>query len=44
MLVTLPVGEVAVQLGYGDAATFSRQFRQATGVSPKTLRQRVARG
>lgn len=40
MLVTMPVGTVAQQLGYADAATFSRQFHQATGVSPRTLRRK----
>lgn len=40
LLITLPVGEVAHRLGYGDVGTFSRQFRQATGVSPRSLRRR----
>lgn len=40
LLATMPVGDVASDLGYSDAATFSRQFRQATGNRPGDLRRR----
>lgn len=36
----LPVAEVAARLGYTDAFAFSRQFRQATGLSPNRWRHR----
>lgn len=38
LLASQPVAEVARQLGYADRAAFSRQFRQATGVPPRSMR------
>ena len=34
-----PVADVARELGFGDIALFSRQFRQVTGVSPTGFRK-----
>ncbi|MEI7900148.1 MAG: helix-turn-helix domain-containing protein [bacterium] len=36
--LTLNISEVAVRVGYPDAGYFTRRFRQATGVSPRTWR------
>jgi AraC-like DNA-binding protein len=38
LLASMPVAEVARQLGYSDRTAFSRQFRQATGRPPRSLR------
>lgn len=38
------VAQVAVRLGFSDAANFSRAFRNVRGVSPGTYQQRAARG
>ncbi|MCK6488186.1 MAG: helix-turn-helix domain-containing protein, partial [Planctomycetes bacterium] len=38
LLTSMPVAEVARQLGYSDRTAFSRQFRQATGMPPRSLR------
>lgn len=35
----LPIYQVAQRLGYGDPYYFSRQFRKAVGVSPRTYRK-----
>lgn len=34
----MPIKEIAMALGYGDAANFTRAFRVQTGVSPKEYR------
>jgi AraC-like DNA-binding protein len=34
----MPIKEIAVALGYGDASNFARAFRGQTGVSPKEYR------
>jgi AraC-like DNA-binding protein len=35
----VPVSHVARNYGYADAAQFSRQFKQETGLSPRRYRQ-----
>lgn len=35
----LPLEKLAVQLGYSDCFTFSKQFKQHTGVSPSVFRK-----
>lgn len=35
----LPLEKLAVQLGYPDAFTFCKQFKQHTGVSPSQFRR-----
>jgi len=35
----LPVTEIAFRMGFGDSNYFSRQFRQATGATPREYRQ-----
>jgi AraC-like DNA-binding protein len=40
LLASLPVAEVARRLGYSDRASFSRQFRLATGMPPGSMRWR----
>lgn len=40
----LPVATVAFALGFGDPAYFTRLFTKATGISPRTFRQRAAAG
>lgn len=37
-----PVQEVARQVGFADASSFSRAFRRATGTTPMALRERRA--
>lgn len=37
---SLPIAEVAVRVGYGSSAAFSRDFRSTYGVPPSTLRGR----
>ncbi len=39
----LPIGEVALDSGFGDGAYFARAFRAATGLTPRDFRRR-ARG
>ncbi len=41
---TLPVGEVARLCGFADQFHFSRRFRAAYAVSPRTFRGRIAEG
>lgn len=36
---TLPIGTIALELGFEDAAYFSRLFHAKSGVSPKQYRQ-----
>jgi AraC-like DNA-binding protein len=36
------IGELAMQLGYADVYTFSRQFKQVTGFSPSAYRNQVS--
>lgn len=38
----LPVSEVALRCGYDDAAAFSRAFRLRFGMSPQSLRRKLA--
>jgi AraC-like DNA-binding protein len=38
-----PVVEIAFDLGYADAANFTRAFRQLTGASPTTFRETAGR-
>jgi transcriptional regulator GlxA family with amidase domain len=38
------VAQVALRLGFSDAANFSRAFRRVRGVSSGTYRQRAATG
>jgi AraC family transcriptional regulator, transcriptional activator of pobA len=40
----IPVAEIAQQLGYADAAYFSRFFRRGVGHTPSDYRQLVAQG
>jgi len=40
----IPVAEIAQQLGYADAAYFSRFFRRGVGHTPSDYRQLVAKG
>lgn len=35
----IPIGEIAQSCGFYDQALFSRQFRQATGLSPRQYRE-----
>jgi transcriptional regulator GlxA family with amidase domain len=39
----LPVNEVAVACGFGNAANFSRAFKQQFGYVPHSVRRRVSR-
>ena len=39
-----PIGEIAFELGYGDASNFTRAFRQKTGVSPLYFRTASVEG
>jgi len=39
---SLPIREIATAVGYVDPAHFTRAFRQATGLSPRTYRRRLA--
>jgi AraC family transcriptional regulator len=38
---TLPISEVAYQVGFGSHAHFSTQFRQVTGITPQLYRTRI---
>ncbi|MDQ8190098.1 helix-turn-helix domain-containing protein [Roseibacillus persicicus] len=38
-----PLSEIAVECGFYDQAAFSRQFRQATGLSPSEYRRELLR-
>jgi AraC-like DNA-binding protein len=38
-----PINEIARELGYTDAANFSRAFRRRTGLSPSDFRDGVKR-
>ncbi len=40
---TMPVAEVGMEAGFGDAAYFTRTFRQATGLTPRQFRRDVPR-
>jgi AraC-like DNA-binding protein len=40
---TLPIGEIAFDVGFGDLSNFVRTFHRAAGVSPRAFRQ-AARG
>lgn len=42
LLTTRPVKQVAAQLGYSDAFTFSTQFKRTLGVTPRAYRARGA--
>lgn len=39
----LPVGEVALRVGYRDTAQFSRSFKHRTGLNPSRYRARNTR-
>ena len=41
---SMPVAQVAEQLGYADPAYFSKFFARAVGQTPTTYRSLVARG
>ncbi|MCB9592208.1 MAG: AraC family transcriptional regulator ligand-binding domain-containing protein [Sandaracinaceae bacterium] len=41
---TLQIAEIAARLGFSDAAAFSRAFRQWTGETPSTWRERELAG
>jgi len=38
---TFSVKEIAFQLGFGDAAHFSRFFKNATGINPSEYRKQI---
>lgn len=40
---TLPLGEIALRLGFSDSTTLSRAFKQWTGLSPSTFRKTPTR-
>jgi transcriptional regulator GlxA family with amidase domain len=35
---SLPIGEIAVSIGFCDIAHFSKTFKQKTGLSPSAFR------
>ena len=37
----LPLGEIALRLGYSEPSAFSRAFRDGVGMSPRTYRARL---
>jgi AraC-like DNA-binding protein len=37
---TLPISQIAEQLGYADPLYFSRKFHKQTGVSPTAYREK----
>ena len=39
---TLPISTIAYTLGFNDPAYFSRMFSEATGLSPRSFRERVS--
>ncbi|WP_109356255.1 AraC family transcriptional regulator [Sphingorhabdus sp. EL138] len=40
----LPIAEIALEAGYSDQSSFTRQFRQATNLTPKKFRKAVWKG
>ena len=38
-----PIAQIALSCGYSDQSAFSRQFKQAVGISPLAYRKKVAR-
>ncbi len=39
-----PIAQIALSCGYSDQSAFSRQFKQAVGISPLAYRKKLARG
>ena len=43
MLASVGIGAIGARHGFADANHFSRLFKQAYGVSPRSLRERLHR-
>ena len=41
---TVPIAQIALSCGYSDQSAFSRQFKQAVGISPLAYRRKLAVG
>lgn len=41
---TEPIAQIALSCGYSDQSAFSRQFKQAVGISPLAYRKKVTQG
>ena len=39
-----PIAQIALSCGYSDQSAFSRQFKQAVGISPLAYRKKIMRG
>ena len=38
-----PIAQIALSCGYSDKSAFSRQFKQAVGISPLAYRRKISR-
>jgi AraC-like DNA-binding protein len=38
---TEPIAQIALSCGYSDQSAFSRQFKQAVGISPLAYRKKI---